>query len=367
MNDASVERRHLPLIVWLLLVPLVAGMAWLGLILSLGTTGPLEVTAGRSMEPLLHTGDLAVMRGIAPGQLRLGDVVAIKVSQGDRDQYNYPERVLHRVVDITLRDGSLVVRTKGDNEPEPDPFTTPASQLTRRLDFSMPWLGYLLFYLRSSQGRIALAGLVALFLLYEAVRWMTDTAEELIDEPTPADGFASGLNQLSGAVTEYGEHLRSHTRVVRELGGTTEELHEATAMQREVLSDLSQAVRALAVRVQDPGAGAAVPPQQPRSATHAEGARTADTPGPASLELVALLDRRLTIEYRGDSSPSALLAIGAWLESLPGVREVSLTVHASARYTLEVDQPSQLLGLLQRLCAPARGSGELPAPFADAT
>ena len=49
-------------------------------------------------------------------------------------------------------------------------------------------ISIILFYLRSTQGRLALGGLFLLFLLYEAVRWITDTAEEFIeDDAVPVD------------------------------------------------------------------------------------------------------------------------------------------------------------------------------------
>jgi hypothetical protein len=315
------------------------------------------------------------MRGSGPQYLRIGDVVAVSVSPVDRERYNYPERVLHRVIDITLQDGTLVVRTKGDNEPEPDPFTTPASQITRKHSANVPWLGYLLFYLRSTQGRIALGGVVALFLVYEVVRWMTDTVEELVEEPSPVDGFATGVQQLSGAMLEYGEHLRSHTKVVQELGGTTEELHEATAFQRAVLEDLNSTVRLLAEQLGEhdgrpnreapflptTGRGSPSPAARVRPpVSTAQGERTAQAARPRlSRARVELLEARFphaTLVVTDHGSQRELLAIGAYLEALPGVTTVSLVTvsDGAARFALQTDEPHVLI---ERLAPLARAAG----------
>ncbi|MDA1003799.1 MAG: hypothetical protein O3B31_10715, partial [Chloroflexi bacterium] len=288
------------------------------------------------------------------------------LSQSDRDQFNYPEHVLHRIIDITLRDGSFVVLTKGDNEPAPDPFSTPASQITRRLDSSVPLLGYVLFYFRSTQGRIALAGLAVLFVAYEAVRWMTDTAEELIDEPDPYDGFAGGMNQLAGAISEYGEHLRSHTRVVRELGGTTEELHEATSLQRAVLGDLGTAGRSLTdqVRERAPGAGVSPSVAGAPGAAQSTGRLARDQSDGLGLRVTlrVVLHRSVTLAVSGYGSGRELLAFGVRIEALPDALSASLSVGDDAIFTVETSSPDRLLRQLAEFDIAMRPERDTGAP-----
>lgn len=278
-TDHSQETSAFRVLFWALLLPLSGLLIYVGLMLGLATTHPFEVTLGQSMQPMLHTGDLAVMGGLGPRGVELGDVVALSVNAADRARFGYPDRVLHRVIDITFEDGRLVVLTKGDNQDAPDPFVTPVSEITSRLQTHVPKLGYVLFYLHSTQGKVALAGLLLLFLLYEGVRWFTDTAEELIDDggaPSVGSGgdALGGLDQFTGAIAEYGVHLRSHTRIVQGLGDTTEELRDATSMQREVIAELRDSVRTLGERL----AATEAPPARLIEAVVMPAAATPDSP-----------------------------------------------------------------------------------------
>lgn len=269
-------------------MPLAGVVTYLGLMLALGTTHPFQATVGRSMEPILHTGDLAVMTRLGANGVALGDVIAIEVSTADQERYGYPRHALHRVTDIRVTERGLVVQTKGDNQAAPDPFTTPVSEIHSRLKFHIPTVGYALFYLQSMQGKLALAGLLALFLLYEGIRWITDTAEELIEADdalplSPPVAPPVGLEQFTGAIAEYGTHLRSHTRIVQALGDTTEELRVAASAQREAVSDLRNSVHLLAERVAgDADLGTAttptLPPAPPASRPASEFAAPAPPP-----------------------------------------------------------------------------------------
>ncbi len=226
-------------VLWLLfslLAILVVGLGWLGLVSALGTDHPFEATVGTSMLPVLRTGDLVVLSGVAPQDIRVGDIVAVHPSAEDQAKYHYPATVMHRVERLSLDNSTLMVQTKGDNQGSPDPFTVPASNVEGRLVYSIPKVGWALFYLRSKQGLIAIGGLLVLYLVYAATKWIAETEDEPY-EPGPAAGEFS---ELAMAINEYGEHLRSHTRVVEELGGTTAELHVAAVTQNDVLDDLRQ-------------------------------------------------------------------------------------------------------------------------------
>ncbi len=75
----------------------------------LHTPYPMAAITSGSMWPVLHTGDLAFIEGVGKGDLRVGDIVVWKNSQGF---------TIHRVV--RLEEDRLV--TKGDaNFTEDDP------------------------------------------------------------------------------------------------------------------------------------------------------------------------------------------------------------------------------------------------------
>lgn len=55
----------------------------------------------------------------------------------------------------------------------------------------------------------------------------------------------STMRELAGAVAEYGEHLRSHTEVMKNLAASTHELTAATGEMRTILAALAEAVARL--------------------------------------------------------------------------------------------------------------------------
>lgn len=225
-----------------LLAAVLAALAWCAVVLGLGTTHPLVVTVGRSMLPTLHTGELAVIRGVSPFDLHVGEIVAVRIPPVDQHKYNYAPEIVHRIVGLSLQGGQLTVQTKGDHE-TPDPFTVPASAVDGSLLVAIPGVGYVLLFLHSRPGLIALGGLVLLALVYVLLGSLTDVMEGPAGEGA---GTSAETGELALAIREYAVHLQSHTKVVRELGGTTEHLWTAAATQNEILRDLRQVVSELA-------------------------------------------------------------------------------------------------------------------------
>src|SRR5215210_2373114 len=68
---------------------------------------PLVVLSG-SMEPALHTGDISVVRTIAPLDARPGDIVTF------RDPENADRLISHRVRDMRASGDKVIFRTRGD-------------------------------------------------------------------------------------------------------------------------------------------------------------------------------------------------------------------------------------------------------------
>jgi signal peptidase I len=130
---------------------LIAGPAQLG-----GTT-TYVTTHGISMQPRLHTGDLALVRPAA--DYRVGDVVA------------YRSTVLHRVVlhRIIGRDGNRYV-FKGDNNSFVDPIHPPRAELIGRMWLRVPRGGAILSWLRIPAIAALLCGSLALLSLWPARR-----------------------------------------------------------------------------------------------------------------------------------------------------------------------------------------------------
>ena len=222
---------------------LCASLAWSGMILGFGTAHPLQAVSGHSMRPTLRTGDLVVIRAVSAWRLRVGEIVAVHVPVADQITYHYPPEIVHRISALYVDGTSLTVQTKGDSQ-GPDPFVVPASAVTGRMLFDVPYAGYGFLFLKSRQGHIALIGLAVLLLLYLGVTALVGASEGVQTREPLALG-AEGQN-LALAIREYGDHLRSHTKVVRELGDTTSELRDAAATQNEILQGLRLVVTTLA-------------------------------------------------------------------------------------------------------------------------
>lgn len=116
----------------------IAGLACLWLVLArpvgLGGATSYVKVSGTSMEPSLHTGDLAILRQAA--EYEAGDVVAYRVP---RPSPVAGEVVIHRIARVEP-DGSFVMQ--GDNNDSIDPWRPRASDVLGRMFVSVPRLGY---------------------------------------------------------------------------------------------------------------------------------------------------------------------------------------------------------------------------------
>jgi signal peptidase I len=103
---------------------------------SLGGRTSFVIVLGHSMEPMLHSGDLAFAR--AQSAYHLGDLVVYRVadSQGGGN-------VIHRLVA-----GSTAIgwTTKGDNNPHPDSWSVPNSSILGEYQTEVPQVGTLVAY-----------------------------------------------------------------------------------------------------------------------------------------------------------------------------------------------------------------------------
>ncbi len=80
-----------------------------------GSSVPLAAVHGVSMLPLLQEGDLVIVIGVSPHNIKVGDIIV----------YRNPlsgALVIHRVIDKKDLDGIVYFKVKGDNNPAPDAY-----------------------------------------------------------------------------------------------------------------------------------------------------------------------------------------------------------------------------------------------------
>lgn len=153
--------------------------------LILGKVVPLTghqtlIIGGASMQPAIALGSAVVIGPVRPAELAKGDVVSLQVG---------PNRAIftHRIVDVVDRPDGVWVRTKGDANAEPDPSLVPATALLGRVEWTIPFAGYLLALLSLPVGVIFVLGLAAALL---AIAWLLESVEvetERVVMRIPAD------------------------------------------------------------------------------------------------------------------------------------------------------------------------------------
>jgi len=126
---------------------------------------PVAVYSG-SMEPTIPVGALALDRAIPARDVGVGDVITFS------DPYVKGRLVTHRVIDILQTPHGLAYRTKGDANPGRDPWTIRLAGDVGRVSFSVPVVGYILFYAHTREVRGALICVAALALVFAMLRWI---------------------------------------------------------------------------------------------------------------------------------------------------------------------------------------------------
>ncbi len=109
-----------------------------------------------SMEPTIHMGAAAVLQPVPSRDLHVGDVVAhTPAAKGAIP-------VVHRIVNITERNGERYYQTKGDANATADANEFTLSTMAYRLWYNIPLAGYAVAFASS---RIGVVSLIAVPLL----------------------------------------------------------------------------------------------------------------------------------------------------------------------------------------------------------
>lgn len=161
--------RALLLIVWRIasigvLLFIVGAMGLLALSSRMGYQN-LFVRSG-SMTGFAPIGSLVVARPLQAADVKVGDVILMRRQHEGRTMAPVLHRVIERNVD---KDGHIVVRTKGDANPNPDPEPYVVREPTITPVVVIPRLGFALAALRTPAGWLGLVVLPAVLLLSVAL------------------------------------------------------------------------------------------------------------------------------------------------------------------------------------------------------
>ena len=164
-----------------LLVGCVA-LVGLGLVPRTGWYRPVTVLSGR-MKPSFSPGDMVVVTPEPLRDVRVGQVISYRIPVGDHHVQS------HRVIKIVRGGAHPVVRTKGDANNAPDPWTAKLDGTTAwRVRAVLPKVGYAVFWFRSPLMHsltVLLAPLLLAVLLVAQI-WRRPKREEAIEDASPA-------------------------------------------------------------------------------------------------------------------------------------------------------------------------------------
>ena len=127
------------------------------------------------MQPTIPVGSLIYVKEVEPSTLQVGDVVTYQL-EGDT-------MVTHRVVEVNPDEGYLV--TQGDANEDPDGQIT-FDRIVGKMDFHLPYLGYISMNIRTKTGIIAICGTLIAIILLTFIPEIFSNDEEEEEKTEPA-------------------------------------------------------------------------------------------------------------------------------------------------------------------------------------
>lgn len=105
----------------------------------------VDTLSSGSMEPQLKVGSLVVTQPVAPETVVVGDIITLRTATVAESP------ITHRVIGIQSNP-SLHFTTKGDANSSRDPFDVPARNLVGKVCFHVPYLGYVVEFIKTPWG-----------------------------------------------------------------------------------------------------------------------------------------------------------------------------------------------------------------------
>lgn len=94
----------------------------------------------------------------------MGDVIAFNVPSPYDGVAQSP--TVHRVVEKLTENGETYFKTRGDNNPDEDPWSVPAGNVIGKYAGKVPYIGLVVLFLKSPLGLALIAILIASSLIY---------------------------------------------------------------------------------------------------------------------------------------------------------------------------------------------------------
>jgi signal peptidase len=124
------------------------------------------VVQGGSMATSLPVGSIAVTEQVPAEAINVGDVILFHPPATSPNHAS----VMHRVVSVREENGQRLFRTKGDANATPDPWEFGLEGNGARLVYAVPYVGYLVAYVRTPVGWVLVFMLPAAYLSFTTLR-----------------------------------------------------------------------------------------------------------------------------------------------------------------------------------------------------
>jgi signal peptidase I len=145
----------------------------------------LKTVLSGSMEPTFMTGSVIAVKPVNnPTDLKKGDIITFKIDQ--------QTLATHRIIDIQKNNGSVVYKTKGDNNKTADADPVLSQNVVDKYsDFTIPYVGYFQEFIKSKNGAALLLILPGILLLVYSIISIFKAIKELERANKPKDAEKS--------------------------------------------------------------------------------------------------------------------------------------------------------------------------------
>ncbi|MDE2030951.1 MAG: signal peptidase I [Patescibacteria group bacterium] len=138
-----------------------------------GNIKTLAVLSG-SMEPTIHTGSVVIVK--PESSYKVGDIITF----GDNTKTDIP--TTHRIAEERAVEGNMIYRTKGDANNAEDSAETPQKEVTGRVLFSIPYLGYIINFIKKPIGLMLIIIVPAAVVIYDEMRKIRNEVKKIKSE-----------------------------------------------------------------------------------------------------------------------------------------------------------------------------------------
>ena len=133
-----------------------------------------------SMEPAIPVGSVVVIKPVDPETLKVGDIICF--------QFSEPTSITHRIINIT-NEGFI---TKGDANEDPDQWIVKKENVIGKAVFTIPFIGYIGYFVRTPIGFILLIIIPASLIIIIEIRNIAKELRKQKQEQTSKEPRKNG-------------------------------------------------------------------------------------------------------------------------------------------------------------------------------